>query len=292
MMNKRYFGINKGFTLIEVILTLAIVGIVIAGAFSMLSFGNKAVSIGEKQYDVQNGVRVASDIITDELRFAKEIEIVNPATIPNPVTDDNRYILLNGAQAVECRSKDGSRYTAFGLTAGLSFKKVGAAGNEKIINFYIMGKDNEQDFEISTEVKPLNFHLEPGNAGILGLNEGFAVRYEYPDSSGGAGGAPVVNAAPYADGLSISGTLKADEEVTGGYSYHDAEGDLQGASTYKWYRSPDKVNKVLINLATHNTYTISADDKGYYICFEVIPVASTGTKTGAAVSVVSDKKAK
>ncbi|MCC6395704.1 MAG: metallophosphoesterase, partial [Bacteroidetes bacterium] len=85
------------------------------------------------------------------------------------------------------------------------------------------------------------------------------------------------NSAPVAMSVSISGVTAIDEILTGSYTYNDAEGDLQGTSTFRWLR-----DDVAIAGATSTTYTLTAADVGTTIKFEVTPVALTGTSPGAA----------
>lgn len=92
--------------------------------------------------------------------------------------------------------------------------------------------------------------------------------------------APKPGAAPTASGVAITGTAQVGSVLTGTYTYADADGDLEGASTFKWYRGTDEITG-----ATNNTYTLVAADEGQTIKFEVTPVAATGTpKTGTAVA--------
>lgn len=84
----------------------------------------------------------------------------------------------------------------------------------------------------------------------------------------------------------ITGVAKEGQVLTGGYVYGDLNGDPEGASTYQWYRASDVngTDKAAIAGATGKTYTVTADDNGKALFFEVTPVASAGTDTtGAAV---------
>jgi hypothetical protein len=90
-------------------------------------------------------------------------------------------------------------------------------------------------------------------------------------------------AAPTATDLSISGTLAEGETLTGNYTYSDVNGDLEGTSTFQWYRYDDLSKNGQTALSTAQTYTLVAGDQGKYISFEVTPVALTGTTTGTAV---------
>ena len=69
------------------------------------------------------------------------------------------------------------------------------------------------------------------------------------------------------------------DSLTGSYSYSDADGDLEGTSTFRWLR-----NGAPIGGATNSAYTLVAADSGTNITFEVTPVAATGVTTGSAVT--------
>lgn len=89
------------------------------------------------------------------------------------------------------------------------------------------------------------------------------------------------NAAPEAQSVSVSGSFADGQTLTGTYTYFDSEGDLEGSTSLRWYRSDDAaclVNKVQVSSGL--SYTVTSSDVGKYICWEVIPAASTGTLTG------------
>ncbi|MDQ3773538.1 MAG: hypothetical protein M3461_03750 [Pseudomonadota bacterium] len=84
---------------------------------------------------------------------------------------------------------------------------------------------------------------------------------------------------PTAGDVSISGTPEVSQVLTGNYTYNDAEGDLEGASTFRWFRHTDLGNFFLvlpIDGATAKTYTLVAADQGALISFQVTPVAQSG----------------
>ncbi len=86
------------------------------------------------------------------------------------------------------------------------------------------------------------------------------------------------NTAPTATGVAVTGTLEVGQVLTGDYTFDDADGDLEGTSTYRWLR-----DGVEIVGATATTYTLDVADDGTMISFEVTPVALTGVLTGTAV---------
>jgi hypothetical protein len=93
------------------------------------------------------------------------------------------------------------------------------------------------------------------------------------------------NYVPTATSLNITGSLTVGSTLTGNYTYSDADGDLQGASTFQWYRATDALGtgSTAIAGATSQTYTVVHADSSFYISFQVVPVALTGSSPGAAV---------
>lgn len=66
---------KKGFTLIEVIISIALIGIIGLMVSSLFSFSLKNYSIGVEQRDEQFDIRLAADIIADEVKTASHIGI-------------------------------------------------------------------------------------------------------------------------------------------------------------------------------------------------------------------------
>ncbi|MDI4643771.1 dockerin type I domain-containing protein [Cohnella hashimotonis] len=97
------------------------------------------------------------------------------------------------------------------------------------------------------------------------------------------------NAAPTASAVSIGGTLKVGNMLTGTYTYGDAESDAEGATTFKWYTASDAAGtgKTAIAGATTSTLALTSAEAGKYIVFEVTPVAAAGTASGTPVSYTS-----
>ena len=90
---------------------------------------------------------------------------------------------------------------------------------------------------------------------------------------------PDLSTPPTASSVLISGTPRVGQVLTGSYIYADAEGDLQGASIFRWLR-----DNVAIAGATARSYALVAADEGTLIRFKVTPVAQSGTSPGLAVT--------
>jgi hypothetical protein len=94
------------------------------------------------------------------------------------------------------------------------------------------------------------------------------------------------NHVPTASNVTITdnngGTAVVGDQLTGGYTYADVDGDAEGASSFRWLR-----NGTAITNATSSTYTLVVADAGQFVTFEVTPVAATGVTTGSAVTSTS-----
>ena len=99
-----------------------------------------------------------------------------------------------------------------------------------------------------------------------------------------------LNSAPIASNLTLNGNLNVGQNLSVTYVYEDAEQDLEGTTRFKWYAAKDRacLDKSLIINANSSSYIPTADEMGLYLCVEIIPIASTGTLTGAAKMLVSN----
>ncbi|UHQ18745.1 hypothetical protein LVB87_11170 [Lysobacter sp. KIS68-7] len=80
----------------------------------------------------------------------------------------------------------------------------------------------------------------------------------------------------------ITGTLKTHQLLTGHANYHDAENDVPGAHQYKWYTATDAegTDRTPIPGATSDTFTLTGEEQGKYLVFEVTPVSTKAPTTG------------
>ena len=93
-----------------------------------------------------------------------------------------------------------------------------------------------------------------------------------------------VNQAPVANNVLVSGTFQVGELLTTNFTYTDAENDPAGTHTYIWYRADDAIGTNQIQIATSNSFTITASELNKFIAVEVTPVATSGTSPGTPVA--------
>jgi len=88
--------------------------------------------------------------------------------------------------------------------------------------------------------------------------------------------------APVASSVAVSGCAQVGETLIGTYLYADAEGDPQGESTFRWMRSVNGATPIAIAGATAATYTLTEEDVGATLQFQVTPIARTGVPNRGA----------
>lgn len=82
-----------------------------------------------------------------------------------------------------------------------------------------------------------------------------------------------INHPPVVLNVGYSQNIIVGQELAGSYTFTDADGDREGYSVYRWYRSDDAsgTGRTLIPGADSGIYRLSEADRGKYISFEVTP---------------------
>jgi prepilin-type N-terminal cleavage/methylation domain-containing protein len=142
MRNARY---NSGFTLIEILLSLAILGIVLAAGYSIYSLGATTNQRAGVQSELQHDTLKVSEFITQALHGATEVKILSSASdVPATVSDDYNYIYL---------------YQASGTTVySVIFKNKN--GTTLLVNQYANANTFTLDFESQNSGKVCYYKID------------------------------------------------------------------------------------------------------------------------------------
>ncbi|MEQ9303395.1 MAG: Ig-like domain-containing protein, partial [Marinoscillum sp.] len=91
------------------------------------------------------------------------------------------------------------------------------------------------------------------------------------------------NTAPTATSVGIAGNLESNQELTGSYTYADADTDVESGTTFQWYVADDAsgANLTPISGAAASAFTLTASEVGKYITLGVKP--NDGTTAGMEV---------
>ncbi len=84
-MKKRYYTLSninhRGFTLVEVLISLAILALVLFPTYEFLRQGALSWQVGENKTEVVQNARIGLDKMCDELRHAREFYTINAGQI-------------------------------------------------------------------------------------------------------------------------------------------------------------------------------------------------------------------
>lgn len=170
---------NKGITLIELIIVLAILGLVIGMAFSLFGFGNKVFKDGSGQYDVQSATRLASHFITEETRFAADIEILS--AVPGGYLADHttipiydNYMFYDSGSVKKINSFEVTS-KPIATTGTLNFTKE-TAPYDTALEYILTATEGTRNYSVTNQVYSLNLNLGIQKK-IIGLATGQAIKY-------------------------------------------------------------------------------------------------------------------
>ncbi len=165
-----------GFTVIELVLALFILGLVLAGAYSFFIFSWSSFDRGSSRAVVQNNLRMAAEEITKEVRYAESIEIIDSEAIPGSAENDDVYIFLNNNGRIERKDSSGSRIIPHELDSNVLFDlSFDESGNSDLLKFII--EEINSGMEFDTEVRILNLSVS-GNS-IKGESNGTAIKIRH-----------------------------------------------------------------------------------------------------------------
>ncbi|QGG46576.1 PilW family protein [Heliorestis convoluta] len=165
---KNYIRNNKGVTLVELLVGIALLSLVMTLGYSFYFFGYNSFATGEVRSDVRQNIRFAADFITQELTYATHVQVLSFIPDEDFLEDDYHYIYVKEGQLTH-REAFGEELAPFGniadrvtLDENLSFSL-----ESHLISFEIKNNSIEDSYSIATTVRFLN-HLEEavGNAGI------------------------------------------------------------------------------------------------------------------------------
>lgn len=158
-------NLKKGFTLIELIVAIALVSIIIAGASNMIIFAMRAHELSVDEFDVQANLRLLSHKINDISRDSAGAFILYREDATN-MTPGWNYIMLNADKTKmleytwnEATSKHDIKELyagAPGVTLGLTFEKSNAPDEDKLVIFNLNMTVNGQTRAIDSEVESIN----------------------------------------------------------------------------------------------------------------------------------------
>lgn len=170
-------GSKKGLTLLELIITIAILSIVLMGAYSLFGVGNTTFIRGTRQSDIQSSIRLASDYITQQIRYSTEIKILDDAAIPSlrDIQPYENYIYFDSTNnTITHINKYFTKTIPIGHPGSIEFTSLSPF---KLLEFNIRAENLGQSYNINSEVVSMNLHLSTGGV-ITGTTGNTALKTE------------------------------------------------------------------------------------------------------------------
>lgn len=148
---KRKIKNNHGMTLIEMLIVIAIIGIVSTLVGSFFTTSEVVFREGQEQTVEQHAVRIAADILAKEIRNATELNLFpNSASLSGfdhyYYIDSNQLVKYDGVTETTRTQDDLSAETDF--PPGLDFDLTGGS-NVYFLEYTVVGSDG---FEVSSKV--------------------------------------------------------------------------------------------------------------------------------------------
>lgn len=170
---------KKGVTVIELIIAIAILGILTLAVAGFLSFGMKGFQRTNEIVDEQAMIRLSTNRVTEILRNAKTLEIIDASAVPTNITDDKIYIYVD-------TSNNTLRYRDLSVDKSLSGDRIGSIsfeiinGSKVFLEFTII---SDRGYTVNSTILLNNFGTNVEN-GALYLEtfatSGNAVKFTLP----------------------------------------------------------------------------------------------------------------
>lgn len=181
---KRFIADQRGVTLVELLIVISLIAIVIGLGYRYYDFGTRSFGRGESKAGAQQNTRLAADYILQEIRYSKNMEILNSA--PQTFLNDYSYIFVNN-HGQFTHVENGNENTVFShIAQGIDFElnfdlatkqdpegdpgeTVKVSGN-KTLDFLVSAGEEDYSIESASYLR----HLE----GIIGGESGIGIRYQ------------------------------------------------------------------------------------------------------------------
>lgn len=168
-------GKTSGFTLVELMLALTLLGLVLSGGFTLYYFADRAFVEGTVTADIQADVQLAMRRIVDELRLAYYLELA-PAPPPDDFgdDDDDHFIFVNDDGLVVLKTRVGEEVLT-SLTRDVSrYRVTFAQAGDGLVKVKLEAVHPNVSYSLESDVEILNLYLE----GIKGPSASSGVYYQ------------------------------------------------------------------------------------------------------------------
>jgi len=159
---------QKGFTLIEILISISLLSLVLLMTYNMHLFNYKVFNRGSSKADIQSNLRLNVDFISDKIRYASNLKIL--ANKPSTFDPLKQYIYSEGG--VLKFYDVGTLKDVAGSLGGVSSTIYFEDKDAQTVTFKVYGTQKDESYEIDSSVYMLNV----GTGGIAESN-GAAIEF-------------------------------------------------------------------------------------------------------------------
>lgn len=186
-MNKcRKSSCSRGFTLVEVLITVAILAVIMGVIGTLFVSGLKSFSLSQSNSDLQNDTRLSLEIIQNELRYAEKIFIVDGAEASGHPEEGYSYIYLDEDKLTVMKFESLEEGYETMVLPGLYEKNQEVfeiipdevPAESLVMGIALNAKLDENSFTLRTEMKMVNIDADAEeDFGQVPGTSGLAVKY-------------------------------------------------------------------------------------------------------------------
>lgn len=169
---------NRGLTLVELLVTMAILGMVLSAAYSFLGLGNRSYTKGSERQNIQSTLRILSDYISNEIRYSTSESLVtlspgdddyeslkgvfNDISLESDVIkykkyldDDYRYLYINVEKKLISQMNSEKRVLGDNVLTQFIAQRVDE-DEFPYVEFKLKGESRSDTYSIESTVQILN----------------------------------------------------------------------------------------------------------------------------------------
>ncbi len=179
---------NKGFTLLEIIVALIILGVILTAIFSFFQYGNLMTVKDNEQYVIQSEMRYDIDQIITEIKYANEIYLLE--TKPTESEKENSeysYIYLDGGKFYFSiyQPLTNSRLETVAKGTYKDVETNFSKDTELIdsLNIVLSSQYYNQTYEVDAKIKLQNLKLNSPTGSVQGSTTSQVIKFKVPQEN-------------------------------------------------------------------------------------------------------------
>ncbi|WP_352420008.1 prepilin-type N-terminal cleavage/methylation domain-containing protein [Proteiniborus sp.] len=155
---------NEGLTLIELILTVVLLGIIISLIFAFFQFNYSTFFRSISKYDIQSNLNNVSRFIEKELRYSSETNVYEDK---NEISNGKKYIYFEN-DSIILRTQDGTKNKLTDKKQ-VTIENLQFILNDNLITYEIKGKStsNNQEYTVKSTIQLLNIKSNRNKEGSI-----------------------------------------------------------------------------------------------------------------------------